>query len=893
MNPIKALIFFDIHTLEKEGSLISNLAEAVNSFKHNQQEEFDFSLVLLRGIHDHEQRPLEEEFISSVQIKMIFSEINRVFFEKGQRVATINYLLANTHFDKSIMLFLKEGYQLNPDLFEKVIGSLKDTSAVFGIENSIDRKGFFGKIISNIENLDSPQIFRECRDDFGLAITSNTFDSVPVNLQQFTLIGCKKETYLSVGFLETYFEEDFYSEEFFLRKLLNKSEFITIFPYLIKLPPKEASFLDFIQHAIIKGKRNSLFSREDYSYSHLISLFQSIANYKALHSTFLGVVFIYYICREWGYLVLSFLSREKIIRVGAELRLKPNLLYIAEVSCLYTSKFKKDKVIRFFNPELIGNGFPFVDMKKEVVEYLLSPQIRKKISIVVPFFNRELYITKQFIESYCKLVEPYSTGLELVFVDDGSTDNTLSMLRSISSSFPCEVTVVQHANKGPSGARNSGFKVAKGEYVLFADSDVFIYPGTLERLLFPFFMNKEVVVSGGIQLSKNPITLFDRWRNDNVFRSAVSLRFHISNSIGMSNYPHDTAILLVKKMSEDQKMFDETYKLPGYEDIEYVYRIKREGGQCASVPVVADNQRSLKTGSDFMAQALARKPGFNIFLNQYKEDNLDLFRLAHIPNVFSLLAQVLRSISTRSYIPLVHYFYAFYLRLEKPQELREQATQIFLGKGTTFSVYKINPTRVIKVKHGAFTKIKLLFSGLIFLMRKKRFKFLLFFFLPYNIFGKEIVGEDEAINFICANSVLNKQFGHPTVIPKGIEQDYVTPIFTKLPELNDFEYYRILMEYVEGVYRLWSFGYFEMVFFFQHNIGLNQNNEIVFLDINEITSDREVALHFLKHKMFNELILSINNSTKKDMTYIVFNKYFTLEAFNKHWKSDKSLKSNN
>jgi glycosyltransferase involved in cell wall biosynthesis len=640
----------------------------------------------------------------------------------------------------------------------------------------------------------------------------------------------------------------------------------------------------------MKGKRDSFFSQERYDHVRLISFLKSMGQYNALYSEFSWIVFIYYVCREWGYFTSSIFSGE--IRRRVETALKPNgsQLYETRVSCVYTSKFKKDKMLELYNSDVVNGSAPFADFKKEVVEYLLETQSKKKLSIVIPFFNRESFITKQFIESYRRLIEPFSTNVELIFVDDGSTDNTLAMLQSISTHFPCGVVIIHHANKGPSGARNSGFRAARGEYVLFADSDVFLYPGTLERLLLPFFMDRELVVSGGIQLSRNPHTIFDRWRNDHVYGSPTSFIFHISNSIGLSNDPHDTAILLVKKISEDQTMFDETYKLPGYEDIEYVYRIKRGGGKCASVPVIANNQRSLRGGHDFRAQALARQPGLKIFLNQYKEDNLDFLKLAHTPNIFVFFGQTVMSLSVRSFIPLLHFFYSLFLRVDGPQSSKGKTDPVFLGKGTTFNVFKISPTRVVKVKHSLLGKMQLLFSGLIILVRKKRFKFLVFFFFPYNIFGKKIGGEKEAINFILTNPVLNKQFGYPTLSSKGVEQDYVVPIINKIPELDDFEYHRLLMEYVEGVYCLWSFGYFEMVFFFHHNVGLDLMNRVVFMDLNEITSDKKIALRFLRHKMFNELISSINNPTKQDMTRIVFNEYFTVEAFHKYWESNQPLK---
>jgi glycosyltransferase involved in cell wall biosynthesis len=88
------------------------------------------------------------------------------------------------------------------------------------------------------------------------------------------------------------------------------------------------------------------------------------------------------------------------------------------------------------------------------------------ISVVMPCYNRASLINKS-IESV--LNQTYR-DLELIVVDDGSTDNSLQVLEAIHEKDN-RVKVISQAHKGPYPARNRGLKEAKGEFVAFLDSD--------------------------------------------------------------------------------------------------------------------------------------------------------------------------------------------------------------------------------------------------------------------------------------------------------------------------------------------------------------------------------------------------------------------------------------
>ncbi|AAZ18514.1 probable glycosyl transferase [Psychrobacter arcticus 273-4] len=89
------------------------------------------------------------------------------------------------------------------------------------------------------------------------------------------------------------------------------------------------------------------------------------------------------------------------------------------------------------------------------------------LSIISPFYNSEEKC-KRLLETLMNIKDE---EIEIIFVDDGSTDDTVALLTAFRSESQVEVKVIRQENKGPGGARNAGLNIAKGEYVWFVDSD--------------------------------------------------------------------------------------------------------------------------------------------------------------------------------------------------------------------------------------------------------------------------------------------------------------------------------------------------------------------------------------------------------------------------------------
>lgn len=96
-----------------------------------------------------------------------------------------------------------------------------------------------------------------------------------------------------------------------------------------------------------------------------------------------------------------------------------------------------------------------------------------KVSIIIPVYNVEKYL-EQCLDS---AVNQTLKDIEIIIVNDGSTDSSYEIVDKYKGE---NIVVIDQINKGSAGARNSGLRVAKGEYIYFLDSDDYIELNAME-----------------------------------------------------------------------------------------------------------------------------------------------------------------------------------------------------------------------------------------------------------------------------------------------------------------------------------------------------------------------------------------------------------------------------
>lgn len=100
------------------------------------------------------------------------------------------------------------------------------------------------------------------------------------------------------------------------------------------------------------------------------------------------------------------------------------------------------------------------------------------VSIIIPVYNVEKYLE----ECLDSAINQTYKNIEIIVVNDGSTDGSLSILNEYASRCS-NLKILNQENKGLSGARNSGLKHAKGKYIYFLDSDDFIDLNMIEECI--------------------------------------------------------------------------------------------------------------------------------------------------------------------------------------------------------------------------------------------------------------------------------------------------------------------------------------------------------------------------------------------------------------------------
>jgi glycosyltransferase involved in cell wall biosynthesis len=153
------------------------------------------------------------------------------------------------------------------------------------------------------------------------------------------------------------------------------------------------------------------------------------------------------------------------------------------------------------------------------------------LSVVVPLFNEAESLPQLYDELVAALADtPNSTASELIFVDDGSTDESARTLAALFEADP-RVQVIQfRRNFGKSAALAAGFAAARGAYVVTLDADLQDVPAELGKLLAPLQRDEADLVSGWKTprhdpLSKTlPSAVFNR-----VVRRLTGVRLHDFN----------------------------------------------------------------------------------------------------------------------------------------------------------------------------------------------------------------------------------------------------------------------------------------------------------------------------------------------------------------------------
>ncbi len=195
------------------------------------------------------------------------------------------------------------------------------------------------------------------------------------------------------------------------------------------------------------------------------------------------------------------------------------------------------------------------------------------VSIVIPTYNRRPILQKCLYslenQKFCKEINEY----EIIVVDDGSTDGTTSWIESNKSHLP-HVVLYKQKHGGPALGRNLGVMKAKYEIIIFIDSDLVVLEDFIERHVEKLLSewkrnNKKCFTYGSVINTSN----FENPEKEKYKITDISFAYFATGNVAIS-----------KELILKAGLFDTSFSLYGWEDLELGERLKNHGTRLIKCP---------------------------------------------------------------------------------------------------------------------------------------------------------------------------------------------------------------------------------------------------------------------------------------------------------------------
>ena len=161
-------------------------------------------------------------------------------------------------------------------------------------------------------------------------------------------------------------------------------------------------------------------------------------------------------------------------------------------------------------------------INNQIVNYLNEKKkfCIPKVSVIIPVFNAEKYLS----DSLNSIINQTLKDIEIICINDGSFDNSLKILNYFRE-IDNRIIIIDQKNKGVNYARNEGLKIAKGQFILFFDSDDILIKNALEKL-FELSVEKNLEI-----LYFNFKSIFDDKINEKHFSKNVYYKINSNENV--------------------------------------------------------------------------------------------------------------------------------------------------------------------------------------------------------------------------------------------------------------------------------------------------------------------------------------------------------------------------
>ena len=145
----------------------------------------------------------------------------------------------------------------------------------------------------------------------------------------------------------------------------------------------------------------------------------------------------------------------------------------------------------------------------------------KKLSIIIPVYNE-----KKTIKEIIKRVDRVNIPKEIIIVEDGSTDGTTKIIKSLKTKKSQLKIIIQPINMGKGAAIRTGIKRVTGEYILIQDADLEYDPQDYLKLIKPIKAKKAQVVYGSRFTGERRNMFFWHWVANNLLTLITNILYN-------------------------------------------------------------------------------------------------------------------------------------------------------------------------------------------------------------------------------------------------------------------------------------------------------------------------------------------------------------------------------
>ena len=207
---------------------------------------------------------------------------------------------------------------------------------------------------------------------------------------------------------------------------------------------------------------------------------------------------------------------------------------------------------------------------------MISNKTTPKVSIIVPVYNAEKYISRLIDSVLAQTFADY----ELLLLNDGSKDSTVDVIKKYTEKYD-NILLINKENTGVSDTRNVGLNTAKGKYITFIDADDFIDSDMLQKMVYEIEKNDADIVCSGHYIDDDGKT------TKSSFPSETQILLH-KDAIKEFIEAKDMGIAVWGKLYNKDLLenvyFSKDYR--NYEDKLFLYEVLKKAQKVVNIPNV-------------------------------------------------------------------------------------------------------------------------------------------------------------------------------------------------------------------------------------------------------------------------------------------------------------------